>query len=136
MALSSFSLAKTCALVGYSAALWASGIVAIRHGGPACGRTNLRRTITMAATVPAVYFLIRITETLFSLKSQELLPAFALGGGVASILDGITHTWFPTAYENPSLQKTNALAACTFSRYGSGWLLYFVGLSLVMALYM
>ncbi|CAF4724537.1 unnamed protein product [Rotaria sp. Silwood2] len=86
----------------------------------------------MAATVPASYAVIRLTQALFSLNTQDTVSAFILGTGVASILDGTAHTWFPSAYEDPELQKKNALAACTTSRYGSGWLLFFVGASLTM----
>ncbi|CAF1528126.1 unnamed protein product [Rotaria sp. Silwood1] len=135
MALHSLSLAKTCGLVGYGSILWGMGVITIRHGGPYMFRTNLSRSLTMAATVPAVYILVRISEVMFSLNSQESLAALALVNGIAIILDGVAHTWFPSAYENPSLQETNPLAACSISRYGSGWLLYFVGICLTMLVF-
>ncbi|CAF4959031.1 unnamed protein product, partial [Rotaria magnacalcarata] len=86
----------------------------------------------MASTVPGSYAIIRLTQALFSLNMRDTATALAFGTGVASILDGITHIWFPSAYEDPELQKNNALAACTTSRYGSGWLLFFVGVGLTM----
>ncbi|CAF1328858.1 unnamed protein product [Rotaria sordida] len=136
MALHNFSLAKTCGIMGYGAFFWGLGVWSIRHGGTYMFQTNLSRSLTMAATVPMSYAVIRLTEAVFSLNAQETLVAMTLGTGFASILDGIAHTWFPSAYENPELQKKNPLAACTISRYGSGWLLFFVGAALTMIVFM
>ncbi|CAF2984604.1 unnamed protein product [Rotaria sp. Silwood2] len=121
--------------MGYGAFFWGLGVLAVRHAGPHMFHTNLGRCVTAVASLPAVYMLVPITEALLSLKSQESLPAMALATGVACILDGIAHTWFPTAYENPALQKKNPLAACVISRYGSGWLLYLVGIFLTMLVF-
>ncbi|CAF1453679.1 unnamed protein product [Rotaria sp. Silwood1] len=136
MALHNFSLAKTCGVIGYGAVFWGLGVLTIRHGGTYMFQTNLSRSLSMAATVPASYAVIRLTEALFSLNAQDTLAAMVLGTGAASILDGIAHTWFPSAYEDPELQKKNPLAACTISRYGSGWLLFFVGAALTMLVFM
>ena len=135
MALYGLSLAKTCGLVAYGSILWGVGVVAIRYGGPQMFHTNLSRSLTMVATAPTMYLLVRLTEVMFSLNSQERLAALVLINGTGTLLDGIAHTWFPTVYENPLLQKTNPLAACTISRYGSGWLLGFVGLCLTMIVF-
>ncbi|CAF1160660.1 unnamed protein product [Rotaria sp. Silwood1] len=136
MALHNFSLAKTCGIIGYGAFFWSLGVLAIRRGGTYMFQTNLSRSLTMAATLPAAYAVIRLTEAVFSLNAQDTLAAVALGTGAASILDGIAHIWFPSAYESPELQKKNPLAACTISRYGSGWLLFFVGAALTMLVFM
>lgn len=135
MSLSHFSLAKTWALIGYSSFVWGIGVLAIRHMGPFLFRNNLNRTLTMAATIPMVHFTIRLTELLFSLTAEDRVAALALANGFAIALDGIAHTWFPTAYENPELQKKNPLAACTISRYGSGWILFFGGICLTMVFF-
>ncbi|CAF4048358.1 unnamed protein product [Rotaria sordida] len=136
MALHNFSLAKTCGIIGYSAFFGGLGILTIRHGGTYMFQTNLSRSISVAAIVPVSYALIRLTEAVFSLNAQGTLAAVALGIGAACILDGIAHTWFPSAFENPELQKKNPLAACTISRYGSGWLLFFAGATLTMLVFM
>ncbi|CAM4941536.1 unnamed protein product [Rotaria socialis] len=136
MALSNFSLAKTCGIIGYSAALWGIGVLTIRYGGRYLFQTKSSRSLAMASAVPGCYAIIRLTQALFSLNMQDTATAFTLGTGAASILDGITHIWFPSAYEDPELQKKNALAACTTSRYGSGWLLFFVGVGLTMVVLM
>lgn len=132
MALSHFSLAKTCGIVGYGAFFWGVGVLTVRHGGRYLFQNNANRSLALAATVPAGYGIIRLTQALFSLNKQDTVTAFVLGTGVASILDGIAHTWFPSAYEDPELQTKNPLGACTTSRYGSGWLLFFVGAGLTM----
>ncbi|CAF1509710.1 unnamed protein product [Rotaria sp. Silwood1] len=136
MALHSFSLAKTCGIIGYGAFFWGLGVLSIRHCGTCMFQTNLSRSLTMTAIVPAAYTVIRLTEAVFSLNVQDTLAAVALGIGAASILDGIAYTWFPSAYECPELQKKDPLAACTISRYGSGSSLFFVGAALTMLVFM
>ncbi|CAF1317721.1 unnamed protein product [Rotaria sordida] len=121
--------------MAYGSVFWGAGVMAVRYGGPHLFRTNLSRSLTMAATVPTAHVLVRITEAIFSLNSQERLAALTLSSGIALILDGVAHTWFPSAYENPSLQKIDPLAACSISRYGSGWLLFFVGILLTMLVF-
>ncbi|CAF3760848.1 unnamed protein product [Rotaria socialis] len=126
---------KSCGIAAFSVSLWMLGVILIRYFGPYWFRTNFGRNVSMASTVPFSYISIYIAEIMFSLHSHEILAAVALGTGIASILDGMAHAWYPSAYENPSLQKTNPHAACCISRYGSGWLLFFVGIILTMAVF-
>lgn len=123
-------------LIAWSVFLWAVAAMKIRYLGPLLYIKPDRRAWTFIATIPMAYVLMRSSEIVSGASAKHRLAVTAIVSAVALVLDGLAINWFPSIYENPSLTRGNAHLAVSTSRAGMGWLLFGVGVSLIIALVM
>lgn len=112
-------------LAGLGILLWFTGALFIRYGIPVGLFGGLAGIVLFALSVPLAPILISMGKRLGALRQDQLLPGIALMSAVAMLCGGIALTWFPVLYgDNPA------------SRYlGAAWLLYDVGVNLIVALF-
>ncbi len=110
-------------LFALSAGLWAIGAITIHMTAPFGLFAPLMAPILLAATLPLAWLTVRLANRLGGLPLSRLMETVTLVSVPALLLDGIGLSFIPTFYSvNPTEQRVAA-----------AWLLWFVGVSLAIA---
>ena len=112
-------------LTGLGILLCFGGALFIRYGIPAGLFGGRSGVVLFVLCVPLALTLVWTGERVGALRQDQLISGIALMSAVAVLCGGIALTWFPVLYgDNP------------VSHYlGASWLLYDVGVNLIMALF-
>ena len=121
-------------LIGLGTLYWAAAAMMIRHFPQAYFGSPARQVGTYLTAFPVGFSAMRLAEVLFGIRVEQRLVTASILSACALILDGIAFMWFPELYENPSLSKIKSPLAIRYSRQGAAFLLWGVGISLVVAL--
>jgi len=106
------------------AIIWLGALLLIRFSGAAIFSSESPWLVVLfAATLPASWISILVCLPLGGATPGKAVPAVALMSIAALLLDGIAFTWFPSAYGNEP----------TVVHLGAAWLLWAVGVFLVVA---
>ena len=111
-------------LMALSAMLWGVGVATIRLAAPHGLFAPAFSAVLFAATVPLAWFTVDLAVRVAG-RHTPLLATATLVSMPALLLDGVAITWAPGLY-GPAALPLRAEAA---------WLLWFVGVSLAMALW-
>ena len=105
-----------------SVVLWAAGVVTIRVLAPTGWLTSGLSWLVLPATIPLVWLTLRLAMRIAGGMDPVLVAAFV--SMPALLLDGLAFSYVPFLYG----------AAEDERRAGAAWLLWFVGVSLALAL--
>ena len=123
-------------LIGLGGVFWASAALAIRSVPELLFGTQNRQVLSFAAAAPvSLYGFLRPTEILLGISPSARVYTTVVLSASALLLDGIAMMWFPQIYENPELTKKNNTLALLYSRRGAAWILWGVGVGLIVALF-
>lgn len=111
-------------MVGFGVVLWAVGVLSVRILSPLGVFAGPRGWLVLAATVPLVWLTLRLVVRLAP-AFLGVVEATALVSAPALLLDGLAFTATPWIYGQAEGSRRAAAA----------WLLWFVGVSLAMALW-
>lgn len=112
-------------LSAVSVGLWGVGVLAVHFGAPLGVFTAPFAAVLLAATVPMAWGTVRLAGRVGGLAPARIVEAVALGSMPALVLDGLALTWMPAFYSVTAGEQRAAAA----------WLLWFVGVSLAIAVW-
>jgi len=121
-------------LIGLGVVFWGAAALKVRYAGHIFYANDLRRFSIFMAAAPIGYTAMRFSEGLLGISSKQRLTSTAIMCATALLLDGVAFMWFPTLYENPSLNQKNSTSSIIRSRMGAAWILWGVGVCLGIAL--
>lgn len=118
---------KIYGLIGLGGSISVIDALIIRNCAPILYANKLRQALTYAASLPVGYGMLLCSHKLLGLAPEQLPESAAILSVTTLMIDGIALMFFPTVYENPSLKAQDPQSAIEFSRMGSAWLLWGVG---------
>lgn len=103
--------------------LWFAAAMTVRLGGPAGFFGPTGSLLLFAVGIPISWGSVFLTRRIARLQPGQTLPAIAIGLIAATFADGIVLTWFRDLYgADPAVVG-----------YGAAWILWGVGLFLLIA---
>ena len=130
-----FSSNQLFGLIGLGGVFWAAAALTIRSAPELLFGNQNRQVLSYLAAAPvSLYGFIRPTEILLGISPSARVYTTVILSASALLLDGIAMMWFPHIYENPDLMKRNNALALLYSRRGAAWILWGVGVGLIVAL--
>ena len=118
---------KTYGLIGLGGMISVIDALTIRNCAHSLYANKQRRCLTYIVSLPVGYGMLLFSQRLLNLNSEQLVESAAIISVTTLMIDGVVLMFFPTVYENPSLKKSDPQLAMDFSRMGSAWLLWGVG---------
>ncbi|MBI1319091.1 MAG: hypothetical protein GC168_09100 [Candidatus Hydrogenedens sp.] len=101
--------AKLAAAIGLGVGLWFVAAMWMRYSVPMGFYGGSAGVISFAAFVPVAWGLLQAIKLMLRLTPGEVVSAFAVGTGAATLCDGTAFTWFPTLYgPDPALHTVTA----------------------------
>jgi hypothetical protein len=115
------SVARLSAL---SVGLWGIGVLSVHFAAPHGAFTPRFAAVLLLATIPMAWLTVRLAVRTSGLTPARIMETAALVSMPALLLDGLALTWVPAFYSiDPGEQRAAA-----------AWLLWFVGVSLAVAI--
>lgn len=109
-------------VVGFGVILWAIGPIMVRLGAPYGMMSPSFSIALFALTVPVVWRTLHLVRRVAG-PSMGIVEAISLCLAPAVLLDSVVLTWVPSLYTGVASEQ----------RATAGWLLWFIGTSLVLA---
>jgi hypothetical protein len=107
-------------------AFWAAGVLSVHALAALGGFARPYAAPLLCLTLPAAWLAARCGRRLLRLSPTHLVAGIALLSAPALLLDGVVLTWAPRLY----------VADPTDQRAAAAWLLWFVGVTIVLAVIM
>jgi hypothetical protein len=106
------------------AGLWAVGVLAIHQLAPFGVFLPDAGAILLLAALPMAWLTVRLAVRVAGEAGPDPLTAVAIVSAPALLLDGLALTWAPSIYAGSAGEQ----------RAAGAWLLWFVGVSLLIAI--